>query len=135
MKNALLLIIGKSLIITLLVSTIFGIILNSFGFGFLPSFLLFTLLQFIIFYFYGEYIKRKNNKIKLDVELKLFQEQSRQMTIVTCPCDRNIETTIPININGENKYKCPGCIKDVTVFLTTKTALATTPADTVIARL
>jgi hypothetical protein len=116
MNNTLLLIIGKSLIITLVVSTIFGIIASSFGFSFLPSFSLFTLLQFIGFYFYGEHIKRKNNKIKLEAELKIFEEQSKQITIVTCPCDRNIETTIPININGENKYKCPGLYKGYNCF-------------------
>jgi len=129
-NNKLFFTIGKSFLITVIVAATLSFLVNSFGVAFLPSFLFFLLFQYVGFYFYGEHLKRKADKLKIDTELKLLQEQSKQKATVICPCDRGIETTIPINVNGENKYKCPGCIKDITVFVTTKTALATTPTDT-----
>jgi transposase-like protein len=83
--------------------------------------------QFIIFYFYGEYVRRKNNKIRLEAELKLEEEKSRQYANVVCPCDRQILSTIPLSLNMENRYSCPGCKKDISVFVETKTALTTVP--------
>ena len=130
-NKVLLLTVCKSFLITVIVAAILSFLVNSLGFAFFPSFLFFILVQYVGFYFYGEHIKRRTNKLKIETELRVLEEQSKQKATVICPCDRGIETTIPININGENRYKCPGCIKDVTVFVTTKTALATTPTDTV----
>ena len=131
MNKELILILGKSIFITIAVALVFSFFASSFGLNFVSSFLFCILLQYIGFYFYGEYVKRKRGKLKLDTELKIIEQQLKQQATVVCPCDRNVETTIPININGENRYKCPGCLKDVTVFVSTKTALATTPTDTI----
>jgi hypothetical protein len=121
----------KSITITLAVSTTFSLFLFSIGYNFLYSFLFFTLLQFIGFYFYGEYVKRKTSRLLLDLEIKQTEIKSKQQATVVCPCDRNVETTIPININGDNTYKCPGCMKNISVYITTKTALTTTPTNTI----
>ena len=43
---------------------------------------------------------------------------------------------VPISLNERNEYNCPGCKKDINVFVDLKTALVTTPVleppDTVI---
>lgn len=113
--------------ITCAVAGSIGLFLTAFNIPFVNTFLLSIVFQFIAFYFYGEYIRRKNNKIKLEAEIKLEQEKSQQFTNVTCPCDRQIQSTIPININSDNSYMCPGCQKNISVYIETKTALATTP--------
>jgi transposase-like protein len=117
----------KSLAITVAVSSVFGIFFSYFNVPFLTSFIFFLVLQFVCFYFYGDFIKRRNSKLKLEAELKLGEEMSKQLKTVICPCDKNIETTIPISINGPNGYICQGCNKNITVFIETKTALSTIP--------
>lgn len=132
MDKQLLMTLGKSLLITFAVAGIIAFFLNSLGLYFIPTFLFFILLQFLGFYFYGEHVKRKNDKTRITAQLKITEELSKQQATVTCPCDRNVETTIPIKITGENKYVCPGCTKEIKVFVSTKTALVTTPTDSII---
>lgn len=125
--NPVLLTLIKSISITVLVAVTVSYFLASFSVPFLNTFVFCIITQFLFFYFYGEYVKNKQNKFLLAMELKEIEEQNKQSTTVTCPCDRNIQTTIPIDVNGVNDYVCPGCSKNISVFLTTKTALATTP--------
>jgi len=117
----------KSIVITFIVAASVSYFITFFGVPFIQSFALFIVIQFLGFYFYGQYIKNKNRKIALQRELKEIEELNRQSTVVNCPCDRNIQANIPIDINGENQYICPGCNKNIAVYITTKTALATTP--------
>jgi hypothetical protein len=119
--------IVKSLLLTALVSAGVSIFLLSFSIPFLNSFLFFIVLQFIGFYFYGEHVKRKALKLEIDAEIKLLEESTKQQLTVVCPCDKNIQSTIPIDVNRENKYICQGCNKQISVFLEAKTALSTTP--------
>ena len=113
--------------ITCIVSAAVGLFLVPFSIPFINTFIFTLVCQFIIFYFYGEYVRRKNNKIRLEAELKLEEEKSRQYANVVCPCDRQILSTIPLSLNMENRYSCPGCKKDISVFVETKTALTTVP--------
>lgn len=128
MGKELLLKIAKGLAITLIVAFIISLFLTSFNFPFLYSFILFIGIQFLFFYFYGEYNLRKNSKIRLDAELKLAQERARQTTDVLCPCDRAIISPVVIDLSKPvNKYICPGCNKNISVFSEFKTALSTEP--------
>lgn len=125
--NQIFLTLFKSVIITFSVAAAFSYFLTTFGINFFQSFIALIAIQFIFFYFYGEYFKRKNSKLQLDAEIKLAEEIAKQSTTVTCPCDRKIQTTIPIKVDGLNEYKCPGCEKNISVHVSTKTYLATTP--------
>lgn len=125
--NPVLLTLIKSISITILVAITVSYFLASFSIPFLNTFVFCIIIQFLFFYFYGEYVKNKKNKFLLAMELKEIEERNKQSTTVTCPCDRNIKTTIPIDVNSVNDYVCPGCNKNISVFVTTRTALATTP--------
>lgn len=117
----------KSIFITVAVAGVIGYFLIALGVPFFNSFAFCILVQFLFFYFYGEYLKNKKNKFLLQRQLKEIEEENKQSTVVTCPCDRAIQTTIPIDINYDNSYTCPGCDKSISVFISTKTALATIP--------
>ena len=118
----------KSVFITIIVSSFLSLFLVNFSFPFLYSFLFFIGIQFLFFYFYGEYIIRKNNRLKIQAELKVLEENARQMSEVICPCDRRIVSKVPIDLSLDtNKYTCPGCSKNISVFVDFKTALSTDP--------
>jgi len=117
----------KSLIITFTVAAAIGYFLTTVGISFLPTFFLVVILQFLFFYFYGEIVKRRNETLQVEAEINIAKELSRQQVTVTCPCDRNIQTTIPVDLSRQNSYVCQGCNKDISVFIETKTALSTKP--------
>jgi hypothetical protein len=120
----------KSIFITLAVAIAISYFLSSFNIPFLNTFLFTVGLQFLFFYFYGGYVIRKGNKLRIQAELKFLEETARQKTAVTCPCDKRVEAIIPIDLSRDiNKYVCMGCNKNISVFSEFKTALATDPID------
>lgn len=118
-----------SLLITLLVSVVCSLFLLNFGFSFVYSLLFFTLLQFLGFFFYGEYIRLRDNKIAVMAEIKAMEEISKITTTVVCPCDRALLKNLPISLHKKNEYVCDGCNKKISVILEPKTALMTEPMD------
>jgi len=120
----------KSIFITLAVAVAISYFLTTFSIPFLNSFILTVGLQFLFFYFYGDYVIRKNNRLRLQAELKFLEETARQKALVVCPCDKKIETVIPIDLSQNiNRYVCAGCNKNISVFSEFKTALSTDPID------
>lgn len=119
-----------SLAITIAVSLVVSLFLLNFSFNFLYSFLFCTLLQFIAFYFYGEFIKYKNNRLAVEAELRAMEELTKVTTDVICPCDRRLVTNLPLMFHRKNDYICNGCNKRISVLLEAKTALATEPMNT-----
>lgn len=81
------------------------------------------------FFFYGEYIRLKENKLAVLAEIKALEEISKVTTVVTCPCDRGIKTSLPLSLHKKNDYICSGCDKKISVLIETRTALATEPLD------
>ena len=116
-----------SLFITSLISILAATFFLNFGFNFISSFVFFFLLQFVGFYFYGEYVKRKNARIITELELRAAAELKKITVDVTCPCDNRIQTRIPIDTSGNNSYICGQCDKKVSVLIEAKTALKTDP--------
>lgn len=117
----------RSVTITLLVAIIFSYFLTYMGLPFLPTCLALIILQFIVFYFIGEYVNNRKIKLLISADTEITKERLKQFTSVVCPCDRKIETDIPIKISEPNSYRCPGCDKQISVFVETKTALSTEP--------
>lgn len=116
-----------SLTITLSVAGIISWALTGAGFSFISSFTSLIVLQFVLFYFYSEWIKSK----LLIEEQKLIAfkeaEYEKQGLEVSCPCDRNIKSFVPISLTDRNEYMCPGCNKLLNVNVVCKTVLVTVP--------
>ena len=121
--------IALSLAITLAVSLVASLFMLNFNFNFIYTFLFTTLLQFLGFFFYGEYVRLRDSKFALIAEVKALEEISKISTLVACPCDRRIITEQPIDINGENTYMCEGCNKKIGILIQPKTVLLTEPLD------
>lgn len=121
--------LAKGLGITIVVSSIVSISLGIFFSNYIAWFLLATLLQFLAFYIVGEVIKRNNSKKMAEYLLRQSEIQAQQSATVVCPCDKRINTTLPIKFNRDNTYECAGCKKDIVVNIELKTALITTPVS------
>ena len=119
----------RSLGITFSVSIVSSLFLLNFNFNFFYSFLFFTIGQFVGFYFYSEYIRLKNSRLTVEAEIKAMEEISKISADVVCPCDKRVVTTIPLSLKEKNEYICQGCTKKVSVFIESKTAIATEPMD------
>lgn len=119
--------LSYSFAITLIVSTLGGLFFLNFGFNFWISSVFFFLLQIVLFYFYGEHVKRQNSFFKAQLELEAAIELSKITANVTCPCDKKIKSEIQIDINGDNTYNCGECFKKIGVIVETKTVLKTDP--------
>jgi len=118
-----------SLVITCFVSAVISLFLLNFQFNFFYSFVFFILLQFLGFFFYGEYVRLRDNRLAVMAEIKAMEEISKITTRVVCPCDRALVKNLPISLHKKNEYVCDGCNKKISVLVETKTALATEPMD------
>ena len=116
-----------SLAITICVSILGGLFCLNFGFNFWITSSFFFILQFIGFYFYGEHVKRRNAIIEAEFEMIAASELAKITADVVCPCDKKVQTTIPIQMNIDNSYTCSQCSKRIGVILDVKTALKTEP--------
>lgn len=116
-----------SLLLTFSVSAIISWFLYSFGISFLGSFLSLTVLQFIGFYFYSEYMRARFLIEEQKIIALTEAEFEKQGLEVSCPCDRNIKSFVPISLTERNEYMCPGCNKLVNVNVQCKTVLVTVP--------
>lgn len=119
--------IFKSILITIAVSLLTALFFSYFGVPFLYTFIFTTLLQFIGFYFYGEYIRQKNARIQAQYEIEIAKELNKTSAEVVCPCDENAKAIVPIYFDRKNSYKCQRCGKNVSIFVTLKTAIETVP--------
>lgn len=117
----------KSLLLVLGVAFCAAWPLTYVGINFFSSAAFFIVLQFVGFYFYGEYQSRKLAIEEQKLILAAEAELSKQGAEVVCPCDRQIKCFVPIVLNDRNEYNCPGCKKDINVLVKLKTALITTP--------
>jgi hypothetical protein len=116
-----------SFVITLAVSILGGLFFVSFGMNFWATSLFFFILQVVGFYFYGEYVKRRNALIQAQLELLAAAELKKITADVVCPCDKKVESTIAIEMDKDNSYICGQCNKRIGVILDVKTALKTDP--------
>jgi hypothetical protein len=116
-----------SLSLTLIISVMAGLFFLNFQFNFWATAIFFFILQIVGFYFYGERVKRKNAVIQAQLELLAASELRKITADVVCPCDKKVQSTIPIEMNAENSYICGQCNKRISVLLEVKTALKTDP--------
>ena len=121
--------IAYSLILTSIVAILGGLFFLNFHFNFWATSSFLFILQFIVFYFYGESVRRKNAFIQAKLELEAAAELKKISADVVCPCDKKIQSTIPIEMNTDNSYICGACTKRIGISLNVKTFLKTDPID------
>jgi len=100
------------------------------GLAFWPVFVIVSLLQIFIDYFFTSWKKQKA-RIELEkIENERLKEYSKQGIDCLCP-DENCGTVtfVPIQLNLENRYDCPKCKKGVKIYIGCKTFLETTTVD------
>ena len=118
MKNILV-----SLVLTLLVSTLVGVLSTKFIAGFALAFI----LQVVIFYIgntiYNNYIITKVEEIRLD---QIKESQKQQITL-TCPCSQANKQNIQIRANEDLIYKCDKCDKNIKAIHEVKNFITTQP--------
>ena len=118
----------KSLTITSIVSGIIAYFCTHFDIVFLKTFLIATLLQFIIWYLIGYYADWKA-KIKLQqIEADMYKEISKQFADVNCAYCGTVNTA-PIKITGDNKVECRKCGKESAVYVELEVAQVTSPIE------
>jgi len=119
--------IVRSLLLVFGVSIVAAWPLYYVGINPISSFLFCTVLQFVGFFFYNEYVARKLAIEEQRLVVAREAELSKQGAEVTCPCDKNAKCFVPIILSARNEYVCPGCNKDINVLVNLKTVLVTTP--------
>lgn len=116
-----------SFFVTLIVSVLAALFLLNFGFNFFITTIFFFILQVIGFYFYGEHVKRRNAYVQAQLELYEQAELLKITADVICPCDKKIQSSIPIDMSIDNSYICSQCDKKIGVLFDVKTVLKTDP--------
>ena len=122
--------IFAALTILATISSIFAIIFcDKTLWGFSKMFLIATVAQFIIQYIANQYLNAKYGVQVTQLEATMAKELNRNVTGVACPCYiRNVQD-VDLNINGENRYICNKCNKEISVNVALTTAISTTPVD------
>lgn len=113
--------------LTILVGSVLAWPFTFLGINFFSALGFFTILQFVGFYFYRDITEKKLAVEAEKLTIAREAELSKQGSVVTCPCDRAVQTFVPIVLNEKNDYMCPGCKKQVNVHVNLKTAIATIP--------
>ena len=98
--------------------------------AFLPVFGLAFVTQILIWNLFNNW-KRQQTEIQFEqIQNERIKEFSKQGINCVCP-DENCShrAFVPIKLNEENTYECPGCSKKIKVYIGAKTFLATTPVE------
>lgn len=93
---------------------------------FLPTFILTTVLQFIIFYYYSsrKIIAQRNSYIEiLSEQAQMFEDNGADVNCASC----KREVFAPISIREPRNFTCPHCGTENSVYLNIETAVVTRP--------
>lgn len=112
----------KSIALVSIISIFFGVLFMS---HFWQAFAIATTLQIIINIVITTY-----REIALErLEVSKIDSISKQGLVLKCPCFKQAEEFVPIELNSVNSYNCTECSKLISVDIEAKTLLATTPVD------
>jgi hypothetical protein len=113
------------LVILAVTAISFGLLFKHFGMSYTLGIMIGIIVQygaynaFIIIL--NAYIELKNKKL----ENERIKEFSLQGLEVTCPCSLKKVEFVPVILNTNNAYKCDHCQKNISVYVTSETALMT----------
>tara|TARA_R110000850_G_scaffold17269_10_gene53297 strand:- start:2739 stop:3113 length:375 start_codon:yes stop_codon:yes gene_type:complete len=111
-----------SLSLTILVSTLFGIVFKD-----IYVFCIAFIFQFLFFYLfnsvYGNYLSKKALQLATEFE----RERSKNERVITCQCGHKSTQEVSLDPTKEQIYRCEDCGKDMRINIFIDTTLVTTP--------
>jgi hypothetical protein len=113
------------LLVLVTTAILIGLIFKHLGLALYIGILFGIAIQFGIYHAFitilNAYIELRNKKL----ENERIKEFSLQGLEVTCPCTLKKREFVPIILNTNNAYKCDHCQKNVSVYISSETALVT----------
>ena len=113
----------KSLLLTFIVSTIFAFIFID---SFWNVFIITTLSQLILFYFFNTIYEGYVVKKAMELNISLEEEKSKNNVILSCPSCVHRQT-IEMNLTRAFTYKCDKCGSEIKAEPSVKNYLVTNP--------
>jgi len=130
MNKTALLLIGISLGITCVVSTLFGLAGSTIIGTFWGWFWISLLIQFILFGITNSYLIQRDNIVLQQQELETLDKLSKFTVKLVCSyCQQ--ANSIPIQLNQRNTFKCEGCNQVNGVSMQFIATSLTTPIESV----
>ena len=117
----------KSLVITLIISTGLGFSFREL-FGFWETFVVITILQFLVSFLYKSTKIQKDNNLIQDLTNTIDELIEKQQVLVECPCGKNTIPTI-VFLNEETVLECDKCNNTFKVVPEIQTQLVTEPLN------
>ena len=125
-----LLVLGLSIAITTVVSSLFGLAGSTIIGTFWSWFWISLLVQFIGFVAYNSYLIQKDNIVMQQTELEALDKLSKFTIKLTCAyCQQ--ANILPIQLNQRNTFKCEGCNQVNGVSMQFMATTLTTPIESV----
>tara|TARA_E500000318_G_C3521336_1_gene196534 strand:+ start:357 stop:725 length:369 start_codon:yes stop_codon:yes gene_type:complete len=111
-----------SLVLTFLVSGLFGLLFNSWlVFG------LATILQILFFYFFNTVYENYLTEKVIEANAIVEKEKFKNMVKVVCPCAENNTQDILLTFNEDTIYNCSKCNKEIRATTNIGSTLVTSP--------
>lgn len=92
----------------------------------LPTFLIVSVAQFIIFYFYTSNRQARQQQVYLDFlaeQQEVFEAQGAEVQCAAC----KQPVFVPVQVNNPENFNCPHCNNENAVYVSIETAVTTTP--------
>jgi|TARA_R110000868_G_scaffold243770_1_gene499773 hypothetical protein len=99
--------------------------------SFLKWFIAAAAIQSLLQYFINQILNAKYGMQLTQLETSLAEELNRNIKPIACPCYFKHIQNINIDLNGENKYSCNKCNKDISVVVNLESAVSTKPVDSI----
>lgn len=119
--------IAQSLLITIGISYAVAYFISIFNPELLiPTFLLITVFQFVVFYFYTSKKQAQQQQIYLEFlteQQEIFEEQGAEVQCAGC----KQLVFVPVKINNPENFNCPHCNTENALYVNLETAVTTTP--------
>lgn len=112
----------KSIFFTALISAIISLFFIN---VFWQAFAITTAAQIVIFFI----INAIRDVSLAKIETAKIAELSKQGLLLKCPCYKQNEEFIPIELNENNSYTCRECNKSISVNIEATTLISTVPLD------
>ena len=99
-----------SLLLTLSVSILFGMLFKD-----ILVFFISLILQFLFFYFFNTIYENNLRKKAIILATEFEKERSKNERIITCQCGHKSTQEVSLDPNKEQIYRCEECGKDMRI--------------------